>query len=99
MNALVGRLSGYCAIALATAGVAAVSVTSASPRAVEKSKIYVSMSYIGNDWQAEAERMISAMAQSKKYLDKVDLRIQVAGADARKQIQQIGAMVQAGAQA
>ncbi|HZS82025.1 MAG TPA: sugar ABC transporter substrate-binding protein [Stellaceae bacterium] len=70
-----------------------------SAAAAEKFKIYLSMSYIGNDWQAEAQRMISAMAASKDYRDKVDLRIQVAGPDARKQIQQINSMVQAGAQA
>jgi ribose transport system substrate-binding protein len=67
--------------------------------AAEKFKIYLSMSYIGNDWQAEAQRMISAMAQHKNYRDKVDLKIQVAGPDARKQIQQINSMVQAGADA
>jgi ribose transport system substrate-binding protein len=99
MKTLAGRLSWYSAIALAAGGAVAFTITPASPVGTEKYKIYVSMSYIGNDWQAEAERMISAMAQSKTYRDKVDLRIQVAGADARKQIQQIGAMVQAGAQA
>jgi ribose transport system substrate-binding protein len=64
-----------------------------------KHKIYLSMSYIGNDWQAEAANMLSALAASKDYVNKVDLKIQVAGPSAQRQIQQINAMVQAGAEA
>jgi ribose transport system substrate-binding protein len=62
-------------------------------------KIYLSMSYIGNDWQAESANMLKAMAMHKSMRDKVDLRVQVAGASAQKQIQQINAMVAAGADA
>jgi ribose transport system substrate-binding protein len=88
---------GRLALATVTASAIALAISPAS--AAEKFKIYLSMSYIGNDWQAEAQRMISAMAASKEYRDKVDLKIQVAGPDARKQIQQINSMVEAGAQA
>src|SRR5215207_6847483 len=31
--------------------------------AADKHKIFLSMSYIGNDWQAEAANMVNAMAQ------------------------------------
>ncbi|WP_459675168.1 sugar ABC transporter substrate-binding protein [Acidisoma sp. 7E03] len=62
-------------------------------------KVYLSMSYIGNDWQAEAENMVKAMAASKEFKDKVKLEVQVSGPNAQRQIQQINAMVQAGAQA
>jgi ribose transport system substrate-binding protein len=65
----------------------------------KKFKIFLSMSYIGNDWQAEAANMVKAMAAHKNYADKVDLQVQVAGPNAQRQIQQINAMVQAGAQA
>ncbi len=64
-----------------------------------KYKVYLSMSYIGNDWQAEAQKMVSAMAASSTFKDKVDLQIQVAGTNPQKQIQQINSMVQAGANA
>ena len=67
--------------------------------AQEKHKIFLSMSYIGNDWQAVSSNMIRAMASSKALRDKVDLEVQVAGPNAQKQIQQINAMVQAGADA
>ena len=52
------------------------------------------MSYIGNDWQDEAANMLKALAASNEYKDKVDLKVQVAGPNAQKQIQQINAMVQ-----
>ena len=65
----------------------------------KKFKIFLSMSYIGNDWQAEAANMVKAMAASKDYRDKVSLEVKVAGPDAQRQIQQINAMVEEGAQA
>lgn len=85
-------------LASMTAAVAAVALTS-NAGAEDRRKIYLSMSYIGNDWQAEAANMLKAMAASKDYADKVDLKVQVAGPNAQKQIQQINAMVQAGAEA
>ena len=72
----------------------------ASAHAADKKfKIFLSMSYIGNDWQAEAANMVKAMAAHKDFADKVDLQVQVAGPNAQRQIQQINAMVQQGAQA
>lgn len=87
-------------VALASMAVAACGVAAGTPAsAAERHKIYLSMSYIGNDWQAEAANMLKAMAASEEYRDKVDLKVQVAGPNAQKQIQQINAMVQAGAEA
>jgi ribose transport system substrate-binding protein len=43
--------------------------------------------------------MLQAMAKTKTYRDKVDLQVQVAGANAQVQSQQINSMVQAGANA
>jgi ribose transport system substrate-binding protein len=89
---------------LAVAGTvcAALTVGALTPdtaSAAEKFKIYLSMSYIGNDWQAEAANMVKAMADHKDFADKVDLNVQVAGPNAQRQIQQINSMVQAGADA
>ena len=85
------------------ASLLAAALTSLSPvthaQAAKKHKIYLSMSFIGNDWQAEAANMIKAMAKTPELKDKVDLQIQVSGENAQKQIQQINAMVQAGAEA
>ena len=86
-----------------SAGVAAlamsVGLTASAQAADKKFKIFLSMSYIGNDWQAEAANMVKAMAAHKNFADKVDLQVQVAGPNAQRQIQQINAMAQQGAQA
>ncbi|MCB1499123.1 MAG: ABC transporter substrate-binding protein [Bauldia sp.] len=84
------------AAAAATMGATLAAVPAA---AEEKFNIFLSMSYIGNDWQAEAANMLKAMAVSGPYRDKVNLQVQVAGPNAQRQIQQINAMVQAGADA
>ena len=83
----------------AMAAAAGIAFAAPAAQAAEKFKIFLSMSYIGNDWQAEAANMLKAMALSSTYRDKVDLQVQVAGPSAQRQIQQINAMVQAGAQA
>jgi len=61
--------------------------------------IYYSMSYVGNAWQTEAKNLITAMAKLPEYRDRVELRVQAAGANAARQIQQMNAMIQAGADA
>src|SRR6201990_762882 len=92
------RLSS-CVAGAAALGAAFLATAGISAQAADKFKIFLSMSYIGNDWQAEAANMIKAMAGSATYRDKVDLQVQVAGPNAQRQIQQINAMVQAGAKA
>jgi ribose transport system substrate-binding protein len=95
MRKLISRLA-VCAGATVIAG----GFFLASAEAADKKfKIFLSMSYIGNDWQAEAANMVKAMAAHKNFADKVDLQVQVAGPNAQRQIQQINAMVQQGAQA
>ncbi|WP_282606251.1 sugar ABC transporter substrate-binding protein [Pelagibius sp. Alg239-R121] len=83
-------------LAIAT-GMSAITATSAF--AQEKYDIYLSMSYIGNDWQAEAANMVKALASHSNYAERINLQVQVAGPNAQRQIQQINAMVQAGADA
>ncbi len=68
-------------------------------QAAGKHKIFLAMSYIGNDWQAEATNMVRAMAASADLKDRVELQVQVSGPNAQRQIQQINSMVQAGAEA
>jgi len=84
---------------VATMALGLAAVSHHAQAAQHKFKIFLSMSYIGNDWQAEAANMVKAMAASKDYRDKVSLEVQVAGPNAQRQIQQINAMVQQGAQA
>ncbi|AEH88446.1 MULTISPECIES: sugar ABC transporter substrate-binding protein [Mesorhizobium] len=81
------------------AGMAVCAFGMSAADAAQKHKIFLSMSYIGNDWQAEAANMVKAIAAHKSLADKVDLQVQVAGPNAQRQIQQINAMVQSGAEA
>lgn len=85
--------------AMAAAVVAGGMAFANASMAQEPYKIFLSMSYIGNDWQAEAANMVKAMAAHESMRDRVDLQIQVAGPNAQRQIQQINSMVQAGADA
>ncbi len=98
MRRLTQRVVGLaCAAAALACGLGV--VPHKADAADKKFKIYLSMSYIGNDWQAEAANMVKAMAASGPLKDKVDLQVQVAGPNAQRQIQQINAMVQSGANA
>lgn len=92
-------LKGLKKLAACTAFAASIVAAGTAAEAAGKHKIFLSMSYIGNDWQAEAANMVKAMAAHKSLADKVDLQVQVAGPNAQRQIQQINAMVQAGAEA
>src|SRR5262249_59988895 len=67
--------------------------------AAHEDKTLLCQSYIGNGWQGEAANMVKARAAYKGMADKVNLEVQVAGPNAQRQIQQINAMVQAGAEA
>ncbi|CAE6855720.1 MULTISPECIES: sugar ABC transporter substrate-binding protein [Paraburkholderia] len=98
MKALKNTIRYAGRLVLGTAIIGALTLTG-SASAADKYKVFLSMSYVGNDWQTEAANMVKAMAATPALKDKVDLEIQVAGTDAQKQIQQLNSMVQAGAKA
>ena len=91
------KLSGIMKSVGLSGLIAAAVLATPAANAADKYKVFLSMSYVGNDWQAEAQNMVAAMAKANS--DKVDLQIQVSGPVAQKQIQQLNAMVQAGAKA
>jgi ribose transport system substrate-binding protein len=59
-------------------------------------KIALSLSYTGNDWQNEAANLVKAEAATAPYDKKVQLRVDIAGADVTKQIQTINNEITAG---
>lgn len=95
----VSKLARLAVRATTVMALAAVPWLTTNPAAAQPYNIYLSMSYIGNDWQAEAANMLKAMAAHESMRDKVNLEVQVAGPNAQRQIQQINSMVQAGADA
>ena len=80
-------------------GVGALAGTAEARTEDGKFLVYYSMSYVGNAWQTEAKNTVIAMAKAPQYRDRVELRVQASGADAQKQIQQMNAMIAAGADA
>ena len=58
-------------VAYALAGLALGLAAHPGDAKAEKYKVFLSMSYIGNDWQAEAANMGKAMAASKEFAAKV----------------------------
>lgn len=102
MKKLSARLAARFAV-LAVFGVALVwglAPDSASAKTKDgKYLIYYSMSYVGNAWQTEAKNSLTAMSKTAAYKDRVELRVQASGANAQRQIQQMNAMIQAGADA
>ncbi len=65
-------------------------------------KIALSMSYVGNDWQIEAQKLVAAEAATPPYNHEVQLHTYVAGAagaggaDINSQIEQIQQMIASG---
>ncbi len=59
-------------------------------------KVALSLSYTGNDWQNEAANLVKAEAATAPYDKKVNLRVDIAGADVTKQIQTINNEIAAG---
>ena len=60
-------------------------------------KVFVSAGFDGNTWMDASLNLLRAIAKTKAYKDRVTIDIQSARGDAQTQIQQINAMVQAGA--
>ena len=63
----------------------------------EPLKVFVSAGFEGNTWMDASLNLLRAIAKTAAYKDRVELDIQSARGDAQTQLQQINAMVQAGA--
>jgi ribose transport system substrate-binding protein len=84
-------------LALASLLILASLGSASSASAERKLKVYVSVGFEGNTWMSAATNMLSAIAKTKAYKDRVTLEIQSARGDAQNQLQQINGMIQAGA--
>lgn len=82
-------------------GVVALALTAATAAgpsyAQDKVKVYASTGFDGNTWMDASVNLLRAIANTTAYKDRVELDVQSARGDAQTQIQQINAMVQAGA--
>ena len=69
----------------------------AAPAKAAEVKIFASAGFEGNTWMDASLNLLQAMSKTKAYKDRVDFEVQSARGNAQTQIQQINAMVQAGA--
>ena len=80
---------GAAALALLAVGAAPAGTAAAA----DKVTVYVSTGFEGNTWMDASINLLSAIAGTKDYKERVDIQIQSARGNAQTQIQQINAMV------
>ena len=90
---LVGAMTAIAALALTgcSAGGASTGTSTA------KEKIFVNLSYSGNNWQDEGANLAMAVAQSPEVAAKYDVTKIISGSDPQKQISDIQSMIADGA--
>lgn len=76
------------------AGVTLLAATHSAVQAQDKRfKIYLSLSYSGNDWQSEAANIVKALAATPPYNKMVDLKELISGTDPQAQISAYESMI------
>ncbi|MCL2803064.1 MAG: sugar ABC transporter substrate-binding protein [Micrococcales bacterium] len=63
----------------------------------EKQRIYLNLSYTGNNWQDEAANLAKAIATAPEYAEKYEFETVISGTDVQKQISDIQSMIGKGA--
>jgi len=63
----------------------------------EKGKIYLDLSYSGNNWQDEGANLAMSVANSPEVLAKYDVKKVISGSDPQKQISDLQSMIASGA--
>jgi len=71
--------------------------TAAGGGTAAKEKIFLSLSYSGNNWQDEAANLAMAVAQSPEVAAKYDVKKIISGNDVQKQISDLQSMIASGA--
>jgi ribose transport system substrate-binding protein len=82
--------------ALALTGCASNSTTAGGTGAA-KGKIYLDLSYSGNNWQDEGANLAMAAATAPEVLAKYDVKKVISGSDPQKQISDLQSMIAGGA--
>lgn len=62
-----------------------------------KQKIYLNLSYSGNNWQDEAANLAMSIAKAPENAEKYDVVKQISGTDVQKQISDLQSMIASGA--
>ena len=83
------------AAAVAVATVTALALTSCADPDAGRDKIFLDLSYSGNNWQDEAANLALSVANSPEYAGKYVVKKQISGADIAKQISDLQSMIAA----
>ena len=95
--------SKTAAVMVAIAAISALGLTgcastpATSNAAATKGKIYVNLSYSGNNWQDEGANLAMAAASAPEVLAKYDVKKVISGSDPQKQISDLQSMIAEGA--
>lgn len=77
--------------------IGATAVAPTEAQAEEKFKIYLSLSYSGNDWQTQAANIVKSLAATPPYDEMVELTEVISGTDPQAQISAYQSMIADGA--
>ncbi|MER7795968.1 sugar ABC transporter substrate-binding protein [Microbacterium sp. NPDC096154] len=91
------RRAGVAAAVLLAATTALAGCTDPSAGAGGKEKVFLNLSYSGNNWQDEAANLAMSIAQSPEYAEKYEVTKQISGTDVQKQISDLQSMIASGA--
>ena len=81
--------------ALAVTVIAATVLNACADPDVGRDKIFLDLSYSGNNWQDEAANLALSVANSSQYAGKYVVRKQISGIDIQKQISDLQSMIAA----
>lgn len=81
--------------ALLMAAVTALSLSACADQDAGRDKIFLNLSYSGNNWQDEAANLALAVAHAPEYEGKYVVRKQISGTDIQKQISDLQSMIAA----
>ena len=87
------RILKWLSVALAAA--TAITSTSCADPDAGRDKIFLDLSYSGNNWQDEAANLALAVANSSEYTGRYVVKKQISGTDIQKQISDLQSMIAA----
>ena len=97
MNRHLARLRTVAMRAVAVLAVGAFALSACADPDAGRDKIFLDLSYSGNNWQDEAANLALAVANSPQYAGQYVVRKQISGTDIQKQISDLQSMIAANA--
>jgi ribose transport system substrate-binding protein len=97
MGKKISRVLRAVAVGATVVGLAAACGGQQASSGGGKEKIYLNLSYSGNNWQDEAANLAMSIAKAPENAEKYDVVKQISGTDVQKQISDLQSMIASGA--